>query len=128
MVGLVASAPTSEPELSYFPYVVTKSLFRDKREYVYVVVERVLMKAGQEVAEGAQGTKGGRFTIGLKPDIRYAVYATMGRISAENLRQLVILGLEKKGWNREKIHREYVEYVARCLRRGVKNRFPGGRV
>jgi hypothetical protein len=82
------------------------------------------MTAGQV----SNNRKKSRALLTLSPQVRYAVHREMGSVNSTLLRDLVLEALEKRGWDAERMQREYVRYAARCATNGEKNLFPGGRV
>jgi hypothetical protein len=64
----------------------------------------------------------------LSPQERFAMACANGTIGngapqAAFVRHVLLLGLERLGWNEEMMIQQYAEYRIRCLRRGEVNPF-----
>lgn len=68
--------------------------------------------------------------IFLKPEVRFAISRACDSeyAGSPEVRELVMDALATRGYDAERIRKEYAEYAGQCARDGVENRFPGGRV
>jgi hypothetical protein len=68
----------------------------------------------------------------LKPEIRHAIWqcCTSGEVGGPEVRELVLAGLKARGWDEDRIKKEYAAFALTCIRDDRVNPFitPGVRL